>query len=64
MAPSEVTEYIERIIATLDPRDELEYEQATRTAICFLRLRGVHRYEAQVWGLCHHVEHVRKSLMP
>ena len=45
--PDEITSFIGGIIASLDPRDELEHQEATNIAVAYLRLRRITALEAE-----------------
>ena len=45
--PDEITSFIGGIIASLDPRDELEHQEATNIAVAYLRLRRITTLEAE-----------------
>jgi len=45
--PSEVAAFIDGIVASLEPRDELEHQEATNIAVAYLRLRRITALEAE-----------------
>jgi len=45
--PSEVATFVDGIVTSLEPRDELEYQEATNIAVAYLRLRRIAALEAE-----------------
>lgn len=45
--PSEVKAFIDAIVASLEPRDELEHQEAKNIAVAYLRLRRIAALEAE-----------------